>query len=134
MPVVVDQVRESRPGEELVVGSRSGDGQAAVVFEDDGETAYFYACQTDNGPILDALHIYDVAAVTDRRRISEYELGWSPSGRQAILSIDGRPQAVFDFDGRRGWCRTGFPPGQLNNEGWSPDGHAWKDACLAPFR
>ncbi|HEY3499722.1 MAG TPA: DUF2251 domain-containing protein, partial [Polyangiaceae bacterium] len=63
MPVVVDQVQRSKPGEELVVGSQSEDGRAAAVFEDDGRTGYFYACETVNGPIFDALHIYEVEAV-----------------------------------------------------------------------
>ena len=71
MPLKVDQVEESKPGDELLVGSQSENGRAAVVFEDDGETGYFYACETMNGPILDALHIYNVEAIKDRDRASE---------------------------------------------------------------
>jgi hypothetical protein len=131
MPVIVDQVQSSRPGDELLIGSQAEDGRAAVVFEDDGETGYFYACEALNGPILDALHVYDVASVTDFYRHSEYKVGWSPSGRQAILTINGHAHAVFDFDARQGWCRSGFPP---NNERWSRDGHAWDESCLEAFR
>jgi hypothetical protein len=36
MPVLVDQVEQSKPGDELLLGSRSEHG-GAVVFEDDGE-------------------------------------------------------------------------------------------------
>ena len=131
MAVIVDRIEESKPGDELLVRSQSEDGQAAVVFEDDGETGYFYACETIDGPILDALQVYDVAAVKDRDRPSEFKIGWSSSGRQAILIINGHPHAVFDFDGKRGWCRSGFPP---SNERWSLDGHDWDESCLACFR
>jgi hypothetical protein len=130
MAVIVDQVEHGKPGSELVLGSQSEAGWA-VVFEDDGENGYFYACETVNGPILDALHIYNVASVTDRARPSEYKIGWSPSGRQAILMINGYAHAVFDFDGRKGWCRSGFPP---SNETWSTDGHEWHESCLTTFR
>ena len=132
MPLVVDQVEQSKPGDELFLASESEDGSAAVVFEDDGETGYFYACESVNGPILDALHIYNVASVKDRDRPSEYEVGWSSLGRQAILMINGYPQAVFDFDGRKGWCRSGFPPPPGKNK-WSRDGHDWDESCLASF-
>jgi hypothetical protein len=133
MPIIVDQVKQSTPGEEFLVGSQSEDGRAAVVFEDDGETGYFYACETVNGPIFDALHIYDVASVKDRDRRSEYKIGWSPSGRQAMLMINGHAHAVFDFDERKGWCRAGSPPPSNNNE-WSADGHEWDESCLERFR
>ena len=131
MPVIVNRIEQGKPGDEVIVASQSEDGQAAVVFEDDGETAYFYACEAVNGPILDALHIYDVAAVKDRDRPSEFKIGWTPSGRRAILMINGHPHAVFDFDAKRGWCRSGFPP---SNERWSLDGHDWDESCLTRFR
>ncbi|MBK8980609.1 MAG: DUF2251 domain-containing protein [Planctomycetes bacterium] len=131
MAVIVDRVEQGKPGDELLLGSQPEDGRAAVVFEDDGETGYFYACESVNGPILDALHIYNVASVTDRDRPSEYKIGWSPSGRQAVLMINGYPHAVFDFDRQKGWCRNGFPP---SNEKWSLDGHDWDESCLAAFR
>jgi hypothetical protein len=131
MEVIIDQVAQGKPGDECLLGSEAEDGRAAVVFEDDGEAGYFYACQTVNGPIFDALHIYDVEAVVDRNRPSEYKVGWSPSGRQAVLLINGHPHAVFDFDRQKGWCRTGFPP---TNQAWSLDGHDWDDLCLSSFR
>jgi len=133
MPVIVDQVELRTPGDEFLVGSQSEDGRAAVVFEADGETAYFYACAFLNGPILDALHVYNVAAVEDRDRQSEYKVGWSASGRHAILMINGYPHAVFDFDRQRGWCRSGFPPAPGDGR-WSREGHAWDDSCLGSFR
>jgi hypothetical protein len=41
MPIIVDQVKQSTPGEEFLVGSQSEDGRAAVVFEDDGKRDIF---------------------------------------------------------------------------------------------
>lgn len=132
MPVVVDHVEQSKPGDELFLASESEDGSAAVVFEDDGETGYFYAHESINGPILDVLFVYYVASVKDRDRPSEYKIGWSSLGRQAILMINGYPHAVFDFDGRKGWCRSGSPPSP-GNDRWSRDGHDWDESCLASF-
>lgn len=130
MPVLIDQAEEATPGSDIWIASVSGVGDASVVFEDDGETGYFYAYQANDGPILDAVHIYNVDDVTDRDRPSVYKIGWSPSGRQALLLINGYPHAVFDFDRKQGWCRTGFPP---SSNAWSVDGHAWHDSCLGYF-
>lgn len=130
MPVMIDQQVEARPGEDIFLGSASPTGQGTVVFEDNGETAYFYACQPD-GPILDALHIYNVGDVADASRPSLYKVGWSPDGRHALLLINGNPHAVFDFPRKQGWCLGGFPP---SKGAWSRAGHDWDEACLAPFR
>jgi hypothetical protein len=39
------------------------------MFEDDGDTGYFYACEKMNGPILDAMRIDDVVDIVDRDRV-----------------------------------------------------------------
>lgn len=131
MAFTPDQVIRGKPGDKLFLASQPEGVTVAVVFEDDGETGYFYACETTSGPILDALQVYDVAAVSDRDREAEFQIGWSASGRQAILLINAHPHAVFDFEVRRGWCRSGFPP---PGGEWSVEGHGWDDACLAAFR
>jgi hypothetical protein len=131
MPVTIAAVEHGRPGHETFVSAVAEDGRAAVVFEDNGETATFYALETAQGPVLDAIHIYNVTDVVDRDRPSEYKLGWSPTERQAILLINGSAHAVFDFDHRKGWCWTGFPPDDTR---WSLDGHQWDEACLDHFR
>ncbi len=131
MPVIIDKVLEGRAGDDLFLASESEDGSVAVVFEDDGDTGYFYAGASVNGPILDALHICNVVSIVDRDRPSEYKIGWSPSGRQAILIINEQAHAVFDFDRKKGWCRSGFPP---SNRKWSLDGHDWDETCIGYFR
>lgn len=130
MPVIVAAIEHGRPGAEIVLRSVAFAGGATVVFEDDGETGTLYARARAEGPIVDALHVYNVDDVTDRARECEYKIGWSPSGRQAILLIDGGVHAVFDFDRGKGWCRSAFADGA----GWSLEGHQWDDACLAHFR
>src|SRR5690348_10176709 len=58
-----------KPGEPVVIAADSPVGRFSTVFEDDGETGYFYAYDSDTttNPILDAVHIYNVSAVVDRQ-------------------------------------------------------------------
>ena len=99
------------PGKEIVVESKSSRGRWGVVFEDDGDTGYFYALDLNeqkagNNPIQEALHIYDVKSVTDRSRESVAAILWSSDGEKACLLINNYPHAVFDFAAKRGYCRT----------------------------
>ena len=50
----------------------------AVVFEDDGQTGYFYALDTRNEqqPIATALHIYNVDNVTDAQLLGKIQICW----------------------------------------------------------
>jgi hypothetical protein len=130
MPIIVAAIEKAQPGDEIVLRSVAFADGPTVVFEDDGETGTFYARARADGPILDALHVYDVGDVIARARAAEYKIGWSPSGRQAILLIDGGVHAVFDFDREKGWCRNAFSPDPTR----SLEGHQWDDACLAHFR
>lgn len=100
------------------------------MFEDDGETGYFYGLDTRLGdePILDALHVYNVDGVRDRERPNEVDVVWSEDGLRAALLINGYAHAAFDFGARRGYCRTGFP----ESSPWSAAGHAW-DAAAVDF-
>jgi hypothetical protein len=116
-----------------------------VVFEDEGLAGYFYACdrsqQTQEQSILDAMLIYNVAALAksdlelDRpepQRIASVE--WSRDGLQAVLYLDGTPQALFDFEARCGYCRMNFP-NFMEEQGstWRKSTHAWSDAALQRF-
>lgn len=121
------------PGDSTWIACDAPIGRFSAVFEDDGETAYFYAVERVGGDprILDAVHVYNVRRVTDREQTSELEIRWTPDGRHAALYINHFAHAVFDFAARCGCCRTGFPPPA--STGWSTDGHAWRDDALAPF-
>jgi hypothetical protein len=57
------QEQSFRRGEDCFLESFSPENNYGVVFEDDGETGYFYAVEKDPGGhglrVLDALHIYE---------------------------------------------------------------------------
>jgi hypothetical protein len=116
-----------------------------VVFEDEGIAAYFYACDrsqtTHDESILDAMLIYNVAALAksdlelerpEPQRIAAVE--WSRDGLQAVLYLDGTPQALYDFEARRGYCRMNFP-NFMSERGdtWNKSSHAWSEEALHRF-
>ena len=120
-------------GQKAVIEGPSPDKKHVVVFEDDGDTGYFYALdksRTDN-PIVDALHIYNVTNVTDRHIPSTVGIVWSADHQKAMLLINRYPHAVFDFVAKRGYCRTAFPP---PDKRWTAHGHEWDDKAVEMFR
>ena len=134
MNVVVTAKQVLSVGTPVVVESESPAAPLAVVFEDDGETGYFYALDPSvtAQPIVDALHIYNVVSVSDRDRPSTVEIGWSPDSLKVVLFINGFPHAIFDFSASRGYCRTGYPP-PTEDGPWSSHSHAWSDKALEHF-
>lgn len=134
MAVKLVAEREIRVGEATVIEGVSPTPPFFVVFEDDGATGYFYALdksRADN-PIVDALQIYVVAAVTDRHLPSSVQLVWSPDGKKAALLINEYAHAIFDFEARRGYCRTGFPTAAPY--GWTQQSHEWDAEAEELFR
>lgn len=116
-----------------------------VVFEDEGIAAYFYACdrsqEKHENSILDAMLIYNVAALAksdaeldcpEPQRIATVE--WSRDGLQAVLYLDGTPQALYDFQSRCGYCRMNFP-NFLEDQGdtWRKTTHAWSESAIQRF-
>jgi len=120
-------------GTECFVDSTSPGHPYAVVFEDDGDTGYFYAVNRNGRElaIQDALHIYNAANVTDGHVPSEAVIMWSVDGLKAALVINDYTHAIFDFEIRRGYCRTNFPP---PNDTWPQPSHAWSDSALELFQ
>ena len=117
-------------GKAMVLESSSPATQFATVFEDEGETGYFYALNSGlEEPILDALHIYNVTSVKDGDIPSSVQIAWSDDGLKSALIINDYVHAVFDFESQRGYCRTGFPP----ITDWSQDGHEWSDKAIELF-
>jgi hypothetical protein len=116
-----------------------------VVFEDEGVAGYFYACdrsqEVHDHAILDAMLIYNVAALAksdaekqrpEPQRIASVE--WSRDGMQAVLYLDGTPQALYDFRERRGYSRMNFPNFlEESGDTWNKSTHAWSDAAMERF-
>src|SRR5690606_36714734 len=72
-------------GAETVLESGSPENSFMVVFEDDGDTGYFYGLDRsrDGNLILDALHIYNVANVTDMHLPSNVQIVRSGDGNKS---------------------------------------------------
>lgn len=101
------------------------DSEFGVVFEDDGNTGYFYATNASATRIYDALHIYDCG---DTLRIDEGTSAfvvWQPALEKAGLFIRDHFHAVFDFRNRKGYCRSGFPTPLAE---WKVS-HDWEEHC-----
>jgi hypothetical protein len=120
-------------GQPVTIEGPSLEADFGVVFEEDGTTGYLYALDFSRTeqPIVDAVHIYNVTQVKDRDEPSVVQLAWSQDGLKAALIINGNPHAVFDFEARRGYCRTGFPPA---NADWTQFDHSWDDSAVELFR
>ena len=116
-------------GKETVMEMPSSRKPFAVVFEDDGATGYLYGLNQsiEEDPILDALHVYDVESVVDKERESIVQVIWTCDGLKVLLVINEIPHAAFDFEAKRGYCKSGFPPSDTN---WTKFGHKWDDAVL----
>jgi hypothetical protein len=134
MPVQVTAESELLVGVATVVEAPAPEGEFLAVFEDDEATGYFYALDTsaDENPIQDAVHIYNVASVTDREKPSAVKIGWSADSKKVVLLINGYPHAIFDFEARRGYCRTAFPKPNPASE-WGKHSHDWNDNATQLF-
>ena len=130
MPIDIVAEQPFRIGIPTVIKGPALDGPFVVVFEDDGETGYFYAMDSSKEqPFQDGVMIYSLKSAEDKPYVAQ--IGWSPDSKKAILLINGYPNAVFDFELKQGCCRTGYPP--MLGPGWSPRGHTWDDAMLQAF-
>jgi hypothetical protein len=129
MPAVVVTREALSPGTPVVIDGLAPDSSYAVVFEDDGDTGYFYGLDRSRGgnQIVDTLHIYNVASVSDKDKPSEVEIAWSSDSKKAFLFINRYPHGAFDFAAKRGYCRSGFPP---PDRGWTEHSHEWSDDVL----
>jgi hypothetical protein len=118
-----------KPGAETWYASDSPSSTFSIVFEDDGDTGYAYACDRSHGQlILDAIHVYDVHALADGNQESTLEVAWSGDGLKAGLLIDGRPHAIVDFVPRVICSRSNGPQPA---EGWQHS--PWDDAEWTAF-
>lgn len=98
------------------------DEDYGVVFEDDGETGYFYATNAANSVIFDALQLYNQNSSEMKPMGEEVYIVWNPVKHKVGIFYNNKFQAVFDFSSSRGVCRTGFPAtkgtGSTNEPEW----------------
>lgn len=134
MPIYVVAEKQYVVGQPTIVEEVAPEGDFVAIFEDDGTTGYFYAVDISQEEqiIQDAVHIYNVADIVDRELPSTIKVGWSVDNMKAVLIINDYPHAVFDFQAKRGFCRTGFPPPPSNGQ-WSTEGHAWSESAIKLF-
>ena len=106
-------------GSDLFIESFSPENRFGVVFEDDGDTAYFYAIEKDpsggDQRILDALHIYEVDEDPEPKPKADNApatlmIVWSKDWLKCALVLDGYCQAFFDFEAQGGYNINEFPP------------------------
>lgn len=98
-------------GQDNFFDSTSPTSTLGVIFEDDLTTGYFYAIdRLSDVKVLDALHIYDVANIIDKDKLSKIQICWTDNGQFASLLINDYCHAIFDFNEKAGYCRNGFPP------------------------
>jgi hypothetical protein len=71
----------------------------------------------------------------DRQIESIAEILWSADGLKSALLINGYPHAVFDFAGKRGYCRNNFPKFQKASQSdWIASAHEWDDSVMEHFQ
>lgn len=114
------QEQDWTPGEDLFLESFSPENRYGVIFEDDGEAAYFYAVEKDGQGeglrVLDALHIHeedgpeeDDGAEEDDEP-ADLKIIWSHDWLKCALVLDGFVHALFDFENQGGYNISEFPP------------------------
>jgi hypothetical protein len=114
------QEQKWSPGEDLFLESFSPENRYGVVFEDDGESAYFYAVEKDEQGeglrVLDALHIHEEDDPEDEDDAEEddepadLKIIWSRDWQKCALVLDGFVHALFDFENQGGYNINEFPP------------------------
>ncbi|MES1160039.1 MAG: DUF2251 domain-containing protein [Bacteroidota bacterium] len=126
------QEQDFVPGQDNFIESFSPENNYGVVFEDDGETGYFYAVEKDKDGsglrVLDALHIYEAEEfLATKEAISGAASGAPPKGGKAVMTsrlliiwardwmkcalvIDGQCQAIYNFETQGGYNLNEFPP------------------------
>jgi hypothetical protein len=104
-------------GEDLFLESFSPENHYGVIFEDDGEAAYFYAVEKDEQGeglrVLDALHIRETEENEDAdaaAKPADLKIIWSRDWLKCALVLDGLVHALFDFENQGGYNINEFPP------------------------
>jgi hypothetical protein len=98
-----------KPGTSSRLSLDSRSSTYRVVFEDDGESGYLYACDRarERDTILDAVQVYTVQAMP--KTSVQLRMRWSADGMKAGLWLDDQLSGVVDFAARRAYSPANFP-------------------------
>ena len=97
----------------------------------EGSDGWLYAgLEGKKSPIIDAMEIYKTKELIDQDEPHLFEIMWSEDGLKVALLVDHHFHAVFDFEDRKGYCRTGRS--HTGNFGFKLD-HKWSVAALKHF-
>jgi hypothetical protein len=132
MTILVTLQAQLIVGEEQVIKSLAPEGMLAAVFEDDGRTGYFYAL--DESLEETRFLMQCISTMSRIYQTPTFLLTLKSAGLKTVkcvLLINGYPHAAFDFVGKNGYCRSGYPP---INKVWSVSGHEWSDSVDDFFR
>jgi hypothetical protein len=123
------QEREWTPGQDLFVDSFSPENVYGVVFEDDGDAAYFYAVEKDKEGaglrVLDALHIFETEG-SDEEDPTAPSAQTPDSAAPAVRTPEAANDADDDDRGNRAPAGAPAPPSKLLIV-WSKD---WQKCAL----
>ncbi|HEY4109250.1 DUF2251 domain-containing protein [Puia sp.] len=116
-------------GEGLFIESFAPENAYGVVFEDDGDAAFFYAVEKNNDElrILDALHIHEMDEEAEPLPPAQLKIIWSRDWLKCALVIDDHVHALFDFEAHGGYNINEFPP---PNDFWTKDGRLLSDDLI----
>lgn len=119
-------------GQDTFIESLSPENRNGVVFEDDGETAYFYAIEKDGEGdglrILDALHVRNTEEAEPDADPADLKIVWSRDWQKCALIVDGFVHALFDFEAHGGYNVNEFPP---PNEVWTRGDRKLDDGMIS---
>ena len=95
--VVLPKFEEVEPRDSSFILSSPGSNGILAVFEDDGETGWFYLYEARQKKILQATHIYNhsnVAVLAD-----EVDIGWAANDSACGLAVFGQFRAFLAVSG-----------------------------------
>jgi len=119
-------------GEDLFIESFAPENSYGVVFEDDGEAAYFYGVEKNGEElrILDALHIHEMDEGSEPLPVAELKIIWSRDWLKCALVIDSHVHALFDFEAHGAYNINEFPP---PNDFWTEGERTLTDELIRKF-
>lgn len=121
------------PGNKYYLATDSKSSEFSVIFEDDGNTGYLYAVLRHGSKpeILDQMLIYTKNDKDILGKKTWISINWSKDNLKALLTLNGLPHAVFDFEHKRGYC---LKNSSSSSKKWTSFNHQWDNDILKYFK